>query len=115
MNTFIDHFIMRLDEQFMRGAAPKISVEPLGGLDVFMKKYKIIMMNCFLNSLLSLKKIPKEPFNIAVLVTSEGEVIIRVEPDVLLNGLNEARQEFERFEYFEKAAVCRDYIDLIIE
>lgn len=113
MNSFINKFIAKLDDQAMRGVAPKIKVDGLGGFDVFMKKYRILMMNCFLNGLLNQKKIPEDPFSVALIVTSDKEIIIQIQPDTILDGLNEARLEFEKHEYFEKAAICRDYLNLL--
>jgi hypothetical protein len=113
MKSFIDKFIEKLDGQAARGVAPRISVDPLGGFDVFMEKYRVLMMNCFLNGLLNQGKVPKEPFNVALIVTLEKEIVIQIQPDTLSDGLNEARMEFEKHEYFEKAAIYLDYLNLL--
>lgn len=47
---------------------------------MFMEKYRVLMMNCFLNGLLNQGKVPKEPFNVALIMTLEKEIVIQIQP-----------------------------------
>lgn len=113
MSSFVNLFIEKLDKQFKNGAYPKINVEPLGGFELFQEKYKVLLMNCFLNALLNQKELPNQSFNVAVIVTNKGDIVINVHPENIFSGLEEARREFELHEYYEKAAICRDYMERI--
>lgn len=103
--------IKLLDKRKSKDNCPVINVDPLGGKEVFMDQLYLVVMNCFINAVSFFDGHPTKVVNVICLKSEQGDMLVKVDPEDIIDGLDEARKEFERAELFEKSQLCINILD----